>query len=90
MNKILELAIGKTEGMQVDPAQSLDQLWNEAAQLGVIDVDPDWKGEKYTVQIRFNRKSGTTVWAKGVNSNIAFAFASAINEAREMGAGSAP
>jgi hypothetical protein len=73
--------------MQADSAQSLDQLWHEAAQLGQIAVDMDYKGTTYDVTIKFARKSGTRIYAKGQNTNIAFAVAAAINEAREMGAG---
>lgn len=70
------------------PAQSLDSLWEEAETLGRIEVDHSWKNrDDYRVRIRFERKTGTTVWAEGNDKNIAFAVASAINEAREMGAG---
>jgi hypothetical protein len=71
-------------------AQSLDRLWHEAEHLGTIEVDHRiGGGGAYRVQIRFSRRSGTTVWALGEDTNIAFAMAKAINEAREMGAGAA-
>lgn len=70
------------------PAQSLDSLWKEAEALGRIEVDHSWSNrDDYRVRIKFERKTGTTVWAEGSDKNIAFAVASAINEAREMGAG---
>jgi outer membrane receptor for monomeric catechols len=79
------------ERQHVEAAQSqtLDQLWHEAEQLGTIEVDRMWSQKGYTVSIRFTRKTGTTIIAKGQNTNIAFALADAINEAREMGAGAA-
>ncbi|MCB1889082.1 MAG: hypothetical protein KDH20_15855 [Rhodocyclaceae bacterium] len=69
-----------------DRQQTLDQLWHEAEQLGEVSVDRNWRG-KYKVEIRFERKSGTTIYARGEDPVIAFALANAINEAREMGAG---
>lgn len=69
-------------------AISLDQLWKEAESLGSIKVDKGWRPDsQYEVEIVFSRKSGTRVHAKGSNPDICFAVASAINEAREMGAG---
>ncbi|AWL03372.1 hypothetical protein ACFOHT_04685 [Massilia oculi] len=74
--------------IEVIQALSLDQLWHEAESLGRIEVDHRIGGAAaYRVQIRFSRRSGTTVWAQGEDTNIAFAMAKAINEAREMGAG---
>lgn len=67
-------------------AQTLDALWHEAEQLGRVSVESDWGGV-YKARIRFERKSGTTIWAEGKNSSALFALATAINEAREMGAG---
>lgn len=67
-------------------AQTLDELWHEAEQLGKIEIDHNWGSSDYRCRIRFQRKSGTTVWAEGKDRNIAFAVAAAINEAREMGA----
>lgn len=71
------------------PAESLDRLWHEAEQLGIVTVDNAWRGGAYEAKIRFSRKSGTSITAVGTSDNIAFAMAKAINEAREMGAGSA-
>lgn len=68
-------------------ADTLDHLWHEAEQLGVVKVDPAWRGDNYEVTIRFQRKSGTSITAMGKNPKVAFALADAINEAREMGAG---
>lgn len=66
--------------------QTLDMLWSEAERLGRVSVESDWSGI-YKAQIRFDRKSGTTVWAGGKHSSALVALAHAINEAREMGAG---
>lgn len=73
--------------LQANKAQSLDQLWHEAEQIGRVSVDNTFLSDTYRVRIRFERRSGTTIWAEGKNTNIAFALADAINEAREMGAG---
>lgn len=73
--------------IEASPAQTLDQLWHEAEQLGVVEVDSDWGNKSYKVQIMFKRPSGTRILAQGSDSNIAFAMSKAINEAREMGAG---
>lgn len=67
-------------------AATLDELWHEAEGLGAISVDRIFLSPCYRVRIMFTRKSGTTVWAEGKNTNVAFAMADAINEAREMGA----
>lgn len=71
------------------PAQTLDQLWHEAEHLGRIEVDHAIGSREYRVEIGFQRRSGTRVYARGTDTNIAFALAAAINEAREMGAGEA-
>lgn len=66
--------------------QTLDQLWHEAESLGRVSVEDDWHGV-YKAQIRFKRKSGTTIWAEGKHTSALIALSMAINEAREMGAG---
>lgn len=81
---MLSMAAPVLEAVRAD---SLDQLWHEAEKLGVVSVDNAWRGNAYEVKIRFSRASGTTISAIGKSDNIAFAFAKAINEAREMGAG---
>jgi hypothetical protein len=83
----MNLIIAEPVTLQADRAQALDQLWHEAEQLGVVEVDNSWRGGAYEVKIRFSRKSGTTITAVGKSNKIAFALADAINEAREMGAG---
>ena len=65
---------------------TLGDLWQEAEQLGKVSVDSTWQ-DPYKVTIRFNRRSGTIVWAEGKNTSILFALEAAIREAREMGAG---
>ena len=69
--------------------ETLDWLWHEAEQLGIVEVDSDWKGATYTAEIRFQRKSGTLIRARGYDSSIHVAMHKAILEAREMGAGTA-
>lgn len=77
--------------VEVVPAQSLDELWCEAERLGCVDVDHSiLDRSSYRVRIKFDRASGTTVWAEGRDKNISFALSAAINEARLMGAGAAP
>ncbi len=74
--------------IEATPAQSLDQLWHEAEQLGEVEVRRGWSTDpKYEVHIDFRRKSGTRISARGKDHMIAVAVAKAINEAREMGAG---
>lgn len=68
-------------------AETLDGLWRDAEQLGVIEVDSDYKGTTYAVTIRFERRSGTSIRAKGSDSSIHVAMHKAIIEAMEMGAG---
>lgn len=68
-------------------SQTLDQLWQEAASLGGVRLWQYAIGHDIEVTIVFTRRSGTKVEAKGRNTNVAFALADAINEAREMGAG---
>lgn len=68
-------------------SQSLGELWHEAEQLGRVEVDHSWGSRsEYKVTIKFERKSGTIIYAKGSNTKIEFALADAINEARDMGA----
>jgi len=69
------------------PAESLDQLWHEAASLGSVRVWQSEHDRNIEVTITFKRRSGTKIEAKGNDQNIAFAMGKAINEAREMGAG---
>lgn len=78
----------KQAEMEAAPSESLDRMWHEAEQLGLIEVDRPIFKSCYRVTIRFERRSGTSVRAVGEDQNIAFAMAKAINEAREMGAGS--
>ena len=67
--------------------EPLDELWREAESLGRVEVDNTWVGAvMYTVEIKFDRRSGSSIRAKGTNQNIAFALADAIREARILGA----
>jgi hypothetical protein len=83
----VKLMLTEPVTMEANRAETLDELWHEAERLGVVTVDNAWRGKAYEVKIRFERKSGTTITAVGKSDQIAFAMASAINEAREMGAG---
>lgn len=71
--------------------ETLDSLWHEAETLGRVSVDSAiGSNGAYRARIRFERKSGTTIWAEGNDSEIKAALAMAINEARELGAGFHP
>lgn len=72
---------------RITRAQTLDELWHEAEQLGRVSVDKSWGKNAYEVVVRFETRGGSSVSAKGTDTNIAFAVAKAINEARELGAG---
>lgn len=90
MMKGLALFSGAGPSVEAMPALSLDQLWHEAEQLGRVSVDTGFGSNgAYKVEIRFKRQAGTTIWATGSDTNIAFALSKAINEARELGAGRA-
>lgn len=65
---------------------SMDDMLREAMKLGRVKLEQEYRGD-FTAQIIFTRKSGTTIYAKGANTDPWFAMADAINEAREMGAG---
>lgn len=80
----LQLGVASVTPIQ---AETLDQLFHEAAQLGGIRVFQYGRGDEYKVEITFTRRSGTKIEAVHKNTNLAFALAGAINEAREMGAG---
>lgn len=72
---------------EVIRAQTLDELWHEASQLGGIRIWQYEIDQGYEVTIAFKRRTGTKIEAKGNDTNIVFALAKAINEARELGAG---
>jgi len=80
-----------TTTIEASPAQTLEQLWHGAEQLGIVEVDHAFcERDTYRARIRFYRKSGSMIWAEGKDQNIAFALAKAINEARDLGAGREP
>ncbi|CCF19078.1 protein of unknown function [Pseudorhizobium banfieldiae] len=64
---------------------TLDELWDRAAALGRVTVDHSLSQGQY-VQIRFERKSGTMVQARGHHTEIREAFRLAIQEAVDLGA----
>lgn len=66
--------------------QDLGALWREAERLGRVDVDHQFGEKEYRFQIRFDRRSGTTVWATGKSTEIEQAAALAIREALALGA----
>jgi len=81
----------KLVSTKIDPCPpmsevSFDSMLKEAMALGRVKLDQDWNGA-FEAQIRFDLKSGTTIYAKGKNSDPWFAMADAINEARSLGAG---
>lgn len=65
---------------------SFDTMLKEAMAIGRVKLDQDWNGA-FEAQIRFDLKSGTTIYAKGKNTDPWFAMADALNEARSLGAG---
>lgn len=65
---------------------SFDAMLKEAMSIGRVKLDQDWNGA-FEAQIRFDLKSGTTIYAKGKNTDPWFAMADALNEARSLGAG---
>jgi hypothetical protein len=88
---LLSKIVGSASTLEAAPAQTLDQLWHEAEQLGRVEVDKRIFGEgEYDVSIRFDTRSGSSVSAKGRDRVIHFAMAKAINEARDLGAGWKP
>lgn len=66
---------------------TLDEQWRIAEKLGRVEIGHPLGGCEYRAQIRFKRRSGTTIWAKGIHTDVVVALGIAINEAREMGAG---
>lgn len=64
---------------------TLDELWNTAAALGRVTVDHSITKGQYA-EIRFERRAGSTVYARGHHSDIREAFRLAIAEAVAMGA----
>lgn len=65
---------------------TLDDLWRRAEQLGRIEVDHRFGDKAYRVQIRFQRGSGSMVWATGHADDIVTAMCQAISEAEAIGA----
>jgi len=65
---------------------SFDAMLKEAMAIGRVKLDQDWNGA-FEAQIRFDLKSGTTIYAKGKHTDPWFAMADALNEARSLGAG---
>lgn len=66
---------------------TLDEVWRETESLGRVEVDHLCSNGKYRVQIRFDRKSGTMIYATGIDDDIVCAVSKAVDEARELGAG---
>jgi proline racemase len=64
---------------------TLDDLWRQAEDIGRVSVDKSWGGNAYKVKIKFERASGTTVWAAGEDMDIRRAVDAAIQEARLLG-----
>ena len=71
-------------------AATLDELWQEAAELGEVSLrHQNYSKGRYEAQIYFKSRYGS-VWAKGEHDVPAVALGIAINNARELGAGVAP
>jgi len=64
-------------------AITLDELWGEAAKIGTVTKDKDFGKGEY-VQIMFERKTGSRIYARGYHSDIREAFRLAIEEARAL------
>lgn len=67
--------------------QTLDELWQEAAGLGALRVWQYESNDEYQVTIKWKRRSGSEIEAKGKASEIGIAISNAIIEARDLGAG---
>ena len=64
---------------------SMDDMFREAMRLGRVKLEQDYHGS-FEATIQFTRPSGTTIYARGKNSDAWFAMGMAIYEARDMGA----
>jgi hypothetical protein len=77
-------------GAAVYKAATLEELWNEAAELGDVSVrHQSFSKGRYEASIYFKSRHGS-IWAKGEHDVPAVALGIAINNARELGAGGAP
>lgn len=65
---------------------TLDDLWEQAVALGDVAVNDSIFRNGNHVRIKFKRKSGSTIWAEAEHTDIRQAFATAIEEARQLGA----
>ena len=66
--------------------QTLDALWNKAEQLGRVNVDHPLFNLDYRVEIMFENRSGSRIYARGQARRIHDALESAIKEAISLGA----
>ena len=62
--------------------ETLDSLWDRASALGRVEINHAWGSKAIpTVIIKFERSSGSSVYAQGSHSDIREAFRLAIMEA---------
>lgn len=83
--RLLDMRKSASTSPTYDTPLTLDVLWEKAAALGRVSVEHAIVDGQF-VEIRFKRKSGTLVYAKGYHSEIREAFRLAIIEAVELGA----
>lgn len=69
---------------ETDGKPTLDYLYATAKSIGRVKVEEDWNGKSTEVSIRFHTKGGSTIWAKGDDSDVVTAFQKAIAEARVL------
>lgn len=78
------LDMNKSSAAVFDGFSSMDSLWDRAEQLGRTTIERDFSG--LYAQIRFERRSGSMVYAKGRSSDVREALRLAIDEAIALGA----
>jgi hypothetical protein len=69
---------------ETDGKPTLDYLYEEAKKIGRVKVEEEWNRKKTEVSICFNTKGGSTIWAKGDDTDVNIAFQKAIKEARSI------
>lgn len=72
--------------VQAERAQSLEELLAEASSLGWIYVSRWHNNAMWDATLKVNLPRGTEVKVEAKNTNLAFAVADCINQARSFGA----
>jgi hypothetical protein len=67
----------------------LEDAISEAESIGKVSMDQSYD-RSWRVSIMFNNSRGSTIFAKGQDRALLIALGNAVNEARELGAGSTP